>query len=246
MAGDRAARTSGGNPVRAHVRLDIISASVVGVLLATLLLGLLGRVAHQAQQIESYRDQELALQHQLQAVKQGARVYRQLERVTGALDFLSMGRLDTLNLVRMSNRIFHLSRTMEFDPLLVLALVSVESRGNPRAMGKFRSGTLSGAMGLMQIKVETAQMVARSLGEPIPTEQELMRPDRNLYFGTTYLLQLIHRYHSVEKGIVAYNVGPGAVDRENRTRRWLPRRYYNRVLSNYQGLVQRFGADPYS
>ena len=228
-----------------HIRLNIISASVTGVALAALLVGLLGLAAKQAQQIETYREQEQVLQHRLQAVRQGERVYRQLGRITGALDFLSRGRLDTANLVRMSNRLFYLSRTMEFDPMLVLALVCVESGGDPRAMGKFRSGTLSGAIGLMQIRLETAQFVARSLGEPIPTEEDLLHPDRNLYFGTTFLLQLIYRYQSMEKGIIAYNVGPGALNSAVRSHRLLPRHYYDRVLSNYQGLVQRFGADPY-
>jgi len=232
--------------MKGHWRLSSLGLALLGISTSVILVLLLTQAARQTEQMERLHQEQVALEHSLQANSAGLHALQQLARISDALAFVSRNRLDTLTLVRISNRLFHLSRTMEFDPLLVLALVSAESKGNPRALGRFRSGTLSGAMGLMQIKPETARLVARSLGEPLPTDAELLRPEANLYFGTTYLLQLIHRYRSLERGIFAYNIGPGALNQALRNRTLLPKHYYNKVLSNYHGLVARFGPDPYS
>ena len=194
---------------------------------------------------ERLEAEQMAAQAAIVSLRDEIRELRQYDRVLSALDFLSQGRLDSADLVQTTRMLHALSRSVGFDPLLILAVVSVESRGNPYAQGRFRSGDASGAVGLMQIKFETARLVGKRIGTPIRVERELLRPDVNLLYGTAFLLQMIHRYGSLEKGLIAYNIGPGTLEQKMAGRHRLPRRYYNRVLSNYRGLVNRFGEDPF-
>ena len=201
---------------------------------------------YKAHELELVDAEQMASQAAIVSLRDEIRRLRQYDRVISALEFLSQGKLDGADLLQTSRMLCALSRSVGFDPLLILAVVSVESRGNPYAQGRFRSGDASGAVGLMQIKFETARLVGKRIGTPIRVERELLRPDVNLLYGTAYLLQMVNRYGSLEKGLVAYNIGPGALEEALANHRRLPRRYYNRVLSNYRRLVQRFGEDPFA
>jgi soluble lytic murein transglycosylase len=94
----------------------------------------------------------------------------------------------------------------EADAALLWALVRQESRFDPLARSP------SDALGLAQLKLATAGDVARSLGEPRPTERDLLDPGRSLRFGARYLSQLVRRFGgSVPVALAAYNAGPATV-----------------------------------
>lgn len=85
------------------------------------------------------------------------------------------------------------------DPLLVSALIEVESGYKPRARSN------KGAMGLMQIMPATA----REYNVRNPFD-----PRANIEAGITHLKSLIDRW-GVELGLAAYNAGEGAVEKFN-------------------------------
>jgi soluble lytic murein transglycosylase len=94
------------------------------------------------------------------------------------------------------------------DPYLVLAVIRQESLFDRRA----RSPAF--ALGLMQLLPSTAGRVAKQIGMPPPTNDQLFDPDINLTLGAQYLKQLLDRYsNNWFKAIAAYNAGEGAVDR---------------------------------
>ena len=87
------------------------------------------------------------------------------------------------------------------DPMLVRALIQVESGYRPRARSP------RGAMGLMQLMPSTA----REYNVRHPFE-----PKANIEAGITHLKTLIDRFgDDVGLALAAYNAGPGAVEKFN-------------------------------
>jgi hypothetical protein len=85
------------------------------------------------------------------------------------------------------------------DPLLVRALIQVESKYNPRARSS------KGAMGLMQLMPQTVREY--NLRNPYD-------PKSNIEAGIKRLKSLIDKW-GVELALAAYNAGEGAVARFN-------------------------------
>ena len=89
------------------------------------------------------------------------------------------------------------------DPQIAFGLVRAES--------SFRNHATSsvGAVGLTQLMPATARWL-----EPGTTRSELRDPETNLKIGFRYLRNLIDKYEGdVDLALVAYNRGPGTVDR---------------------------------
>lgn len=94
------------------------------------------------------------------------------------------------------------------SPLLA-GLVYVESRGNPEAVSS------SGALGLMQLKLDSAREAARRLGLPPPAREDLFEPRLNLRLGAAYLRWMQERFRGdLDLAVMAYFAGPGAVEAE--------------------------------
>jgi hypothetical protein len=85
------------------------------------------------------------------------------------------------------------------DMDLLASVVKAESGGNARAVSR------TGARGLMQLMPGTAA----DLGVA-----DSFRPEQNVRGGSTYLDELLTRYHdNLALALAAYNAGPAAVDK---------------------------------
>ena len=103
--------------------------------------------------------------------------------------------------------VYSVARRHGIDPVLVEAVVRVESSGNPRAASHKQ------AYGLMQLLVPTASEMAE---RPV-TVDELFVPTFNLELGCRFLRSLLRRYEGdVRLALMAYNAGMGNVDRWRR------------------------------
>ena len=126
------------------------------------------------------------------------------------------------------------SRSYGFDPLLVLAIIQVESSFGPRAISH------KGACGLMQVKPSTAHAEVTRLGWEWSGDNNLFEPVLNVRLGIEYLSKLVRKFGSVEKALIAYNHGESAV------RGWLseglslPQAYLQRVQAEYRRLQCRY------
>lgn len=214
-------------------------------LIVVVMSSLLGTMAHHKLIQEDLNAELIELKAHLNKEKVKLLEYQKRHRVMDAMFFITSGKMDTNTIVKTSHQLFQMSNSMGFDPLLILALVGVESRGNPRAVGRYRSGKESGALGLMQIKKSTAGWLANKLGHENFQGGELIHADKNILYGTLYLMDLVQKYESLPLGVMAYNVGPGALNKYlKHNRKKLPKRYLNRMLSNYNDLVEKFGNEP--
>ena len=85
------------------------------------------------------------------------------------------------------------------DRDLLASIVKAESNGNVRAVSR------SGAQGLMQLMPATAADLGVS---------DSFKPEQNVQGGSTYLDELLTRYHdNLALALAAYNAGPAAVDK---------------------------------
>jgi hypothetical protein len=121
-------------------------------------------------------------------------------------------------------------RRTGIDPKVVLALIAVESSGDPAAVSH------AGARGLMQLLPATAQGEAEQLGLVWKGGGTLFDPVVNVKLGISYLSRLVRRFGDLETALVAYNWGPTRIARSVRQGRSLPVRYRHRVLSELATL----------
>jgi soluble lytic murein transglycosylase-like protein len=96
---------------------------------------------------------------------------------------------------RMVGAAYRAAREVGLDPLLVLAVISVESRFNPIAE------SIMGAKGLMQIipKYHPAKVLA------LGGEAALWDPESNIELGSRILQEYVYRTGTLEAGLQFYN-----------------------------------------
>lgn len=132
-----------------------------------------------------------------------------------------MSRHDECNVARAVVREAH---RYDFDPALVLAVITVESGGYNLAVSHV------GAMGLMQLLPATAEELADKLDLDWRGPDSLFDPVLNVKLGTAYIKLLTDRYGDVSTALAAYNWGPGRIDRHIRKGWDVPSRYAKRVM----------------
>lgn len=95
------------------------------------------------------------------------------------------------------------------SPALVASVINTESGFNKYARSS------KNAIGLMQIKLSTANYLNDLSKQTRLTEDELFLPNINIEYGCKYLKYLNSKFESVETCLAAYNAG------ETRVRTWL-------------------------
>ena len=70
----------------------------------------------------------------------------------------------------------------------------------------------SGAIGLMQLRPETAKGIAIRTGGHAFTTDDLLDPEINIRYGSWYLQHLFRKYGDERLVLAAYNAGQGNVD----------------------------------
>lgn len=87
-------------------------------------------------------------------------------------------------------------RSRGFDPLLIVAIMAVESSFNPRAVSQV------GAQGLMQVMPQYHQ---DKLGARRGKKNALFDPELNVHVGTQVLQEGLSRYGSLPRALQYYN-----------------------------------------
>lgn len=123
------------------------------------------------------------------------------------------------------------ARDYEFDPLLILAIMKVESSFNPNAISN------RGAHGLLQLKLVAAQEVANVFDTKPMASRQLLDPFINVKIGIQYLSCLRDQVGGGWTRILAaYNAGPTYIKRSGH----VPTGYASKVLKTYREFLKRF------
>lgn len=113
----------------------------------------------------------------------------------------------------------------ELEPLLVAAVIWVESRFNAEAQSP------KGARGLMQVMPETGLWVAEQIGMDGFIEDKLYDPGVNIAIGTWYLKDLIRQFDGNSyAALAAYNGGL------NHVSRWLTSGVWDGTKDQLEGI----------
>jgi soluble lytic murein transglycosylase-like protein len=102
------------------------------------------------------------------------------------------------------------------DPLLVLALIHVESSFDPLAVSS------AGAVGLMQLLEPTMRRELERSRLPAADPRD---PVANVQAGVRYLRRLLDAFRDVDVALMAYNAGPNRI-RAHRRSGAIPERFH--------------------
>ena len=143
--------------------------------------GRLEQVAHAVQEIQDYREaQRLGLDRAMS----------------------SRGGFDEVEKLRVLAAIVREARRQGLDPVMVAAVIEIESRFDPFAKSHV------GACGLMQLMPPTANEVLAAPRARVDA-RHLFNPVLNIELGTAYLARLLHRFDGdLQRALIAYNAGP--------------------------------------
>jgi soluble lytic murein transglycosylase len=214
--------------------------TVGGLLLGTGSWGFQPYMGEDPVQEERLREKRATLEEALARFEEEAALYAEAERL-GVVAAVQASRLSERQQRRLALAIVREARRNGLDPMLVVAVIRCESSFNNYAVSHV------GAMGLMQVMPDTGTYLADKAGFQLGRHTNLFDSELNVELGTGYLAELIQRFGTVEKALVAYNAGPGLARRilaRPATRERFMAGYPAKVLREYRKLKAQQAREP--
>ncbi|HEX5745747.1 MAG TPA: lytic transglycosylase domain-containing protein [Archangium sp.] len=153
-------------------------------------------------EVAELRAKLAAQEAHLARLEEEAVLYEEAEAL-GIVTAVEASRLPERQQRRLAMAIVREARRNKMDPMLVVAVIRCESSFNNYAVSHV------GAMGLMQVMPDTGNYLADRAGFKLQRHTNLFDSELNVELGTAYLADLIARFGSPERALVAYNAGPG-------------------------------------
>jgi len=174
-------------------------------------------------------------------------IYMQLQELTGmisgdvkrefyitkAVNIISKNNstLDSKSIYKISKTIYEEAVRYNFNPLLISAIIKIESNYDPKAVSD------SYAYGLFQVRRFIAPELAENIGIKWEgAEKTLFDPIKNIKIGVYYLSMLNRDFNDLKTAIIAYNQGPYNIQERLTNSQELPDNYVNKVLDYYANL----------
>jgi len=130
----------------------------------------------------------------------------------------------------LAHRILQESEKNSLDPVLILALIQVESRFDHNAVSP------RGAQGLMQVKpVVITELVEEGI-IPARARRNLRDPLVNVEIGVSYLAHLNEMFGDLQVALTAYNWGPTRIRQKLAAKQAIPTEYATKVLAVHRTL----------
>ena len=139
--------------------------------------------------------------------------------------------LDSKSIYEISKTIYEESIKYNFNPLLITAIIKIESNFDPKAVSD------SYAYGLCQVRRFIAPELAENIGIKWDgAEKTLFDPIKNIKIGVYYLSMLNRNFNDLKIAVIAYNQGPYDVQERLINNQELPNNYVDKVLGYYANL----------
>ena len=111
--------------------------------------------------------------------------------------------------LKFKEEIVFCAKDYDLSPELIASVINVESSFKETAKSN------KNAIGLMQIKLTTANYLNKLNNQDEIREEELFVPSTNIKYGSQYLKYLIDKFENIQTALASYNAG------ETRVRSWL-------------------------
>jgi len=126
----------------------------------------------------------------------------------------------------LARSILEESKENALDPMLLLAVIHVESAFDDQAVSS------KGAQGLMQVlPVTVAALIEERKLPPSTAQRNLKDPLLNVKLGASYLAHLKEHFGDVKIALTAYNAGPTWTRKKIAARETISFAYADKVLS---------------
>jgi len=193
-----------------------------------------------AEEIKLYRQVKISRE-------QFTEIYMQLQELTGMISNEAKREYYITKMVNIisqnnstigSKEIYEIAKTIyeeaikyNFNPLLITALIKIESNFNSKAISD------SHAYGLCQVRRFIAPELAENIGIKWDgAEKTLFDPIKNIKIGVYYLSMLNRDFNDLKTAIIAYNNGPYNIQELLTNNQELNHNYVNKVLDYYADL----------
>jgi soluble lytic murein transglycosylase-like protein len=164
--------------------------------------------------------------YQTDAVKE-----HQLSNIRTAIELQQTG-MSNASRDRLAESIATTSGKYLLDPLLVVAVIQVESRFDHKAV------STAGAQGLMQVQPSVVTALVER-GKMLPSTKNIQDPRVNVEVGVSYLAYLKDMFGDWKVALTAYNAGPSSVAKKIAAKEKLSFDYAHKVLSTQRELRQQ-------
>jgi len=171
-------------------------------------------------------------------------IYMQLQELTGMISeenkrefYISRivnivssnnGQLESERIYAIAKSIYEISLKYNFNPLLICALIKVESNFIVDSVSD------SYAFGLCQVRRFIAKELAENIGIKWDgAEKTLFDPQKNIKIGMHYLALLYDDFGDMKLALTAYNHGPFKVQELISQQSEIPNGYTEKVLNYY-------------
>lgn len=111
--------------------------------------------------------------------------------------------------IKYQNEIVYYAKEYNLEPEIVASIINIESSYNKKAKSN------KDAIGLMQIKLDTANYLNELYYNQPISENQLFDTTTNIKYGCMYLRYLLNKFEDLNTTLCAYNAG------ETRVRSWL-------------------------
>ena len=128
-----------------------------------------------------------------------------------------------LHPIKYEDEIIFYANEYTLSPKIIASVINVESGFDKNAKSN------KDAIGLMQIKLNTANYLNQINNEEFITEKDLFTPTINIKYGCMYLQYLFNKFKDTNTVFAAYNAG------ETRVKTWLNNKDYSsdKITLNY-------------
>ena len=199
-----------------------------------LFLGLLSLLLSLANPIETSRAGERLIMHKIDEA--GARKTRERINIYSVLKSHDM-KLSEASLWNVTESVAEESAKHSLDPMLVLAVMKVESRFDHRAVSP------RGALGLMQIRpIVVDELIDQGEIPEWKSKTNLRDPILNIKIGVAYLSYLKKMFNHLPFALAAYNSGPTRIRVKLDAKEKIPLAYANKVVAAQIAFEQHMAA----